>query len=223
MRSVKAALQNAGLDSSNAEILLSLDRPDDITREVAQTPLFADVLTQEVDFGDPARSRNACIQRAQGEWIALLDGDDVWGSSWLERGLAFGEGKPDAVLHAQIIVTFPEVNVWQSPDMQDPAFRPSRLLVDNCWTSLALARTDLFRRFPYVPVEDATHFGFEDWAWNCETVSQGVQHRIVPQTAHFVRKKSQSRNSLSSDSGALTAPHGLTTARVRALEASKGA
>lgn len=223
MRSARTALENAGLDASNSEIILSLDRPDAITREVTQMPLFDGVTVNEVDFGDPARSRNACIDQAQGEWVALLDGDDVWGGSWLERGLAFGAAQNNVVLHAQVIITFPEMNVWQSPSMADPSFRISRLLVDNCWTSLALGRTDLFRRFPYVPVEDATHFGYEDWAWNCETVAHGVRHLIVPRTAHFVRKKSQSRNSLSSDAGALTAPHGLTTARVRELEQRKGA
>ncbi len=222
IRSVRNALACAGLDGSDSEILLSLDRPDEVTREVSQGPLFEGVLTEEVDFGDPARSRNACIERARGEWVGLLDGDDVWGRQWLRRGLEFGSDQQSAVLHAQVIVTFPELHVWQSPDMKDPAFSHSRLLVDNCWTSLALARTELFRRFPYVALEDASSFGYEDWTWNCDTVAAGVHHRIVPQTVHFVRKKPHSRNSVSSDSGALTAPHDLTTARVRELDAASG-
>lgn len=223
MRSVRQALGTAGLDESNSEIILSLDRPDGLTREVAQQPLFDGVQVQEVDFGDPARSRNACIERAHGEWIALLDGDDVWGSHWLQRGLAHGQRLEDTILHAQIIVTFPDLHVWQSPDMHDPAFAYSRLLVDNCWTSLALARTGVFRRFPYVPLDDATSWGYEDWTWNCDTVAAGISHRIVPKTAHFVRKKRQSRNTVSADSGALTAPHRLSASRVLELQAAKGA
>jgi len=32
---------------------------------------------------------------------------------------------------------------------------------------------------------------YEDWLWNCDTVSAGYIHRIVHNTVHFIRYKSK--------------------------------
>ena len=115
-------------------------------------------------------------------------------------------------------VTFPDyLYCWQSPDMDDPEFRVSRLLIENCWTSLAFAPTELFRRFPYPETQDHRQFGYEDWAWNGNTIAAGIRHHIVPRTVHFIRKRRTSLSISSRDAGALTIPHALSTGRVGAL------
>jgi len=45
-------------------------------------------LIQQANAGT-AKARNAAMKRAEGRYIALLDGDDVWEPAFLERQLAF--------------------------------------------------------------------------------------------------------------------------------------
>ena len=48
---------------------------------------------------------------------------------------------------------------------------------------------EIYGRFPYRPNRLDQGFGFEDWAWNCETIAAGLKHRAVPETTHFIRSK----------------------------------
>ena len=69
LRSVQQALETAGLDDSQAEVLLVLDRPDDLTSEVAERGRFSGLRNITVDFGDLGSSRNAGIaKRAVSIW-----------------------------------------------------------------------------------------------------------------------------------------------------------
>lgn len=219
VRSARTAFAAAGLDDDNSEILLMVDRPDAVTLAVAEREASRGVEVVEVDFGDPGLSRNAAIERARGHYVALLDGDDLWGRHWIARALAFASDRPDSVFHAQLVVTFPDAfQLWQSPDMTMPDFDVAQLLFDNCWTSIALARTKIFRAIPYRGSHDHSQLGFEDWSWNCDTIAAGYLHRIVPRTVHFIRKREDSQSSSSSRAKALAIPHNLTVTRVRELK-----
>ncbi len=221
LRSAEEAIRAAGLDAESSEVLLVLDRPDEITLEVARYSQLPGLTLVEVDFGDLGASRSAGIERASGTHIALLDGDDIWGSKWLRRSIEFTQAHPGSILHPQLIVTFPEnVNGWQSPDMLTSAFHLTELLIENCWTSLAFAPATIFQQFPYRTTEDASKFGYEDWAWNCDTIAAGVTHSIVPKTVHFIRKRATSLSMKSWNGRALTIPHTLTPQRV--IELSGG-
>lgn len=222
LRSVKIALDTAGLRGARSEVILILDRPDQDTIAVAEAQQFEEMTIFAVDFGDLGSSRNAGISKARGDYVALLDGDDVWGPQWIRRGLEFAEEHPGSVLHPQMAVTFPNhLYCWQSPDMASGDFQLARLLIENCWTSLAMAPTDIFRRFPYKSTDDHRRFGYEDWAWNGDTIAAGIRHRIVPQTVHFIRKRETSLSMASSNARALTISHALSAERVRQLTVSE--
>jgi hypothetical protein len=75
-------------------------------------------------FGAPVRvlrrahagigaSRNVGIAEAQGEFVALLDADDVWEPSKLARQLALFEAEPD------LDIVFGGVEQFVSPELQD--------------------------------------------------------------------------------------------------------
>lgn len=224
IRSVHEALVVAELEPpKDAEILLVMDRPDDITVDVANLLDVPGLRRIVVDHGDLGSSRNAGIVEARGQYLALLDADDVWGSHWIRRGLADPRIDDTAIMHPQMAVTFPDrINCWQSPDMADPAFHVTRLLIENCWTSLALARTEVFRAFPYRTTHDHRQYGYEDWAWNGDTIAAGFSHHIVPETVHFIRKRNSSLSASSSTAGALPIPHALTAAKARAIMQEQG-
>ena len=220
LRSVRKARDVAGLSDAEMEVLLVLDRPDEVTLEVAAR--CAELITSMVvvDFGDAGLARNAGVNETKGRAIATLDADDVWGSQWLNKGLAYAsELDEPAVLHAQVAQYFDaDQTGFQSPCMSDPKFRVVSVLGSNPWTSLVIADGDTFRAVPYRPTPPDHRFAYEDWAWNCDTIAAGYPHRIVPTTVHFVRRRSGSLSRRSLGQRALPIPHNLTLERALEID-----
>lgn len=72
------------------EALIVDDCSSDATRATVQRWVDADPrfrLIAQRQNGGPARARNAGFDAARGEWIALLDADDLWQDDRLERFL----------------------------------------------------------------------------------------------------------------------------------------
>jgi glycosyltransferase involved in cell wall biosynthesis len=96
-----AAHSVLGQTCRELELLIINDGSTDRTGEVASRVQQADpervrILTTR--NAGPAAARNAALAAARGEFIALLDGDDVWEPRFLERQLAIFEARPDVDL-----------------------------------------------------------------------------------------------------------------------------
>jgi glycosyltransferase involved in cell wall biosynthesis len=71
----------------------STDGTGDLVEEIRQRdPLRVRVLT--VPNRGPSAARNAASRLARGEFLALLDGDDIWEREFLARQMAMFEGRP---------------------------------------------------------------------------------------------------------------------------------
>lgn len=192
-KSLLSAVKAVQSFTGRGEVLIVVDDGDEAT--ICAVDSFAKThssaceirihLTMRRDLG---LARNDAVWAARGEFVAFLDGDDIWGPSWLERGVAWLRGEPGAtVAHCQTIVNFGTDRAWwQHTDSRDPAFDHSVFMVTNHWTALSMARRELYISHPYHAVGNG--YGFEDWEWNTRTLAAGVVHGVVPCTVHFVRK-----------------------------------
>lgn len=173
------------------EVIIVQDKPSPETLEYFNECKVLDFTTLRVSFADCGLSRNAGAQAATGKWIAFLDADDLWCASWLTAC------HESAVTDPRDIVWHPEANqyfatepyIFVHVDMEDPSFDLLTLMTNNYWTSLSFARRELYLSYPYPPTHLDTQLGYEDWSWNALTISQGILHKIVPATMHFLRQK----------------------------------
>ena len=170
-----------------------VDRGDAATERALRR--FEGPLRREAcDFGDPALARNFGVERAKGQFVAFLDGDDLMGESWLRRAteaLRAREGR-DVIAHPRLNYVFGRDAapiVWLHPDMERDAIDFSLLRAGNFWTSASFAPATLHRRFPFRANALAEGLGHEDWAFNLMTVEAGVTHIAPEDTVHFIRRK----------------------------------
>jgi GT2 family glycosyltransferase len=83
------------------ELIVTEDGSRDRTEEIVAA--FATAVPQPVRYTrhDPnqglSATRNAGFAHARGEWIALLDADDLWTPDHLATGLALATGETDAI------------------------------------------------------------------------------------------------------------------------------
>ncbi len=210
MPALKSLQRLVGVTRSHGltvDALAIMDRPDDVTATLVRE--FGSYLeVREVDNGDLGRSRNDATDRMPGEYLAFLDGDDLWGERWLVEAyrMALAETGQDAIYHPEMLYYFDErdfdcPSAGQSPSpacrsflfrhvsSDEPGFNRAALLLNNLWSANAFARREVFETCRYHAVDRERGFGVEDWAWNVSTLASGVVHRVVPDTVHMIRIK----------------------------------
>jgi glycosyltransferase involved in cell wall biosynthesis len=208
LRSLDRAIAYANRHGRSIEVLISLDKSDDLTEEMIRkwaenradhTQVFTN------SFGDPGMSRNQCIQNSCGQFIAILDADDMIGSNWLELSIVAATSDPrNIVWHPEANVIFGESDhIFRHVDMEDAEFDSLALLMSNYWTSLSFARREVFLQIPYPRCDFRSGVGHEDWSWNRLVIDKGYIHKIVKGTGHAIRRKPLSQVKIASAAGAL--------------------
>lgn len=218
IRSLRAATDAASDNNITCEIIAVLDRPNAATRQIFNQALamqMIDVL-MEVDFGDPGLSRNAAIARAQGDYIANLDADDLMSANWLAESYKYAEAHQDQtlVVHPKWNLYFgTSAHIYTHIDQRHAEFQVGNLLRMNYWTALMFTRRQLLLEVPYRAALPDSGFGYEDWHWNCEAIAKGALHVALPDTVHFIRLKEQgSVNKQHTNQRAVIAPTSLFSA-----------
>ena len=144
-RFLAEALDSVGAQSvAPLETLVVDDGSDDGTGDLAES-LGAVVIRHDVRRGVSA-ARNAAIARASGEFIALLDADDVWEADKLARQLTAMRAAPTAELCTAHFRYFLHPGV-AAPAAFDPATEgiPQPKTCPSTW----LIRRDVFQKYGY--------------------------------------------------------------------------
>lgn len=191
IESLKRAVAHAQGIGHSVEVVVVLDRPDSVTMDVVLENAAAGYNIHKTDFGDLGMARNFAISVATGQYIALLDADDFWCIDWLTRALSAARVRTDPVIwHPEISVYFDAArHIFCHIDMESDPFDATGLVIENYWTSLSFGNRDHYLAHPYPTIDLDAGFGFEDWAWHMETISQGVIHKVVRGTGHVIRRK----------------------------------
>jgi len=182
-----------GLD---VQLVMTLDGGDQQTEmAIMSHPALRPVdVLHRVELFDLSLCRNHAVARANGEFIAILDGDDLFSENWLAVAVeTIRQHGPSTIVHPHLMIAFGTWQAyWEQIDQTDPRFLPETLISFNHWNACAVARRDVFVRCPYVYARvGETGFGFEDWHWNCETIASGFVHRLGPRTFRLERRKAE--------------------------------
>lgn len=177
------------------EKVVFLDNADETTKTVFDDADKHGCVVHEVSYSDQGLVRNQAVLQAKGEYIAFLDGDDLWSENWLLKAFQFCQQNMNNVIaHPEFNWFFEgNNNLYVKVDQLSSEYDPVFLRFANYWDALCLTSKEVFNRFPYCKRRVKEGFAYEDWYWNKKTVEAGYIHRIVPNTIHFKRRRSASQ------------------------------
>ena len=144
--------------------------------------------------GNLALARNVAVEHARGCFVGFLDADDLWSENWLVEAFKLCRRDDSTAAHSEFNVFFGKSSgtIVCHVDSKSARFDPDVLRVANYWDSLVFTSRETLREHPYAPIDFVEGYGYEDWHWNCITFAAGVDHRPVPGTIHFKRRRERS-------------------------------
>jgi glycosyltransferase involved in cell wall biosynthesis len=179
------------------ECVVVFDNTDVRTRcAFARTPLegFVEVKTIEVHNGCVGRSRNAGCAAAKGDYIFILDGDDLISYSILPKLMAdverFG---PNTILTPKLLFGFGRT-FFTVEYFDDDDIRPEDMVYRHLFNARIFAHRGLFGTISYKAIAHRSGYAFEDWHFNCQAMAHGYAFHVTQDTAWFYRQHLTSRN-----------------------------
>lgn len=210
-KSMLEACSYAEANGLEVEKIVVLDKADTYTQAVLND-LDEDIVVLETDFGDQGLVRNLAVEKANGDYIAFIDGDDLWSENWLLDAALFLKDKPESTIaHPEFNWFFQGVSsVLITIDQEDPLFSEDFLRFGNYWDAMSMTHRNTHLQHPYCLRKIKEGFAFEDWHWNCQTYESGCLHKIVDDTIHFKRRRKNSQTLEASGTKSLMPTTGLT-------------
>lgn len=148
------------------------------------------VQIEHVNFGDLGLARNFGAERADSEYVSFFDGDDLAGPTWLYQAYTTARDNPKHIVHPQYCVHFGKYeHITEIVPMTDRSFRKTHLIFANPFPPHHLSRAAVHRHVGYRKIDLTSGFGYEDWAWNRDTIQVGYIHVIAKHTMIFYRRK----------------------------------
>jgi glycosyltransferase involved in cell wall biosynthesis len=201
IESMLDAVHAAAAQGIDAEILVVADSATRDTIEAIR-PYHDRIQIEHTNVRDLSLARNFATMIATGTYIAFFDGDDLIGNTWLYKAFAVAQKNPKNIVHPNFVISFGNnTKEYIAEVIPMPVAKTSRLIFTNLFPSTHLSRRSTCLAVPYRKSDLPSGFGFEDWAWNRDTISAGYRHVIAGDTIQLWRRKRA--GSLSSESSSL--------------------
>jgi glycosyltransferase involved in cell wall biosynthesis len=144
LRSVARMLKHTWARGVATELLIICDDSDQHTRRIIERFILPDgrgehIQVVDVSYKDLAMARNFGAQRARGEFVGFLDGDDLYSENWLTAAAEYLTRAPNekTVVHPELNIYFGrEHRHFWHPAWGAPGTLPHGLLFENYWTAL---------------------------------------------------------------------------------------
>ena len=144
------------------------------------------------NFKDYGVSRNYAIINSRGEYVMVVDADDLVSKNFFVNSLEMAKKANDnVVIHSEATLYFgrdKDCVLWVKKSAQGTMRDIDILCGLNRWDSPCLAKKGTFLKCPYLPNRDG--HGDKDWWFNCESESMGIRHIVCNDTVKFSRMKS---------------------------------
>lgn len=194
LRSIAEALDALIEAGHTCEVIVTLDRPTELTRREAirwrdDVETAFEIRTLEVDHGESGASRNSAVSEARGAFLSFVDGDDLVSRDFFVVALdAAASRSQPTIVHPETVISFGARSLlWIVRSTDDPTLGYRNLLSANQWPSCSLAPLEVYERYPYPVLQPGSGFGPEDYAWNIATSTAGIGHVTAPGTVFFYR------------------------------------
>lgn len=207
--SCNLAVKNIEDKGIPVEKILVMDNPSKSTRKVVkQHAKDMNYLVTEYSFGDQGEVRNSIVKKAKGQYVAFLDGDDLWSENWLIEAHSLALNAPkDCVIYPEFNWFFEgSNNILCQIDDGDPTFDHEALRAVNLWDALCFCPKDVYLRFPFARRNIDEGFAYEDWNWNRRLFEAGVQQKIARDTIIFKRRRAGSQGAHAAKRSVVAAP-----------------
>ena len=190
--SLRDAVVEAREAGISTELVVTLDRADEVTREALRgfdPAAFDGFQVLEVDNGSLGLSRNDGINAARGRYVATCDGDDLISSNTIAAMFRLAEEVgPGHLIFPQYLYAFGErYHCWKYFPLE--TVTPLAFIDVHPYTSRAFAARSLFRSIPYQDARTSSGFAYEDWHFNSECVAHGHRIIVADDTILFYRQR----------------------------------
>jgi teichuronic acid biosynthesis glycosyltransferase TuaG len=101
----------------------------------------------QVNSGGPSSPRNHGIRKAQGQYIAFCDDDDLWLSTKVEQQVKILEDMPENGLCYTKMIRFDDCNEWSLPHEEASANFNSLLYINTVPISSIIIRKELLDKY----------------------------------------------------------------------------
>lgn len=149
----------------------------------------------QTKYGDPGLVRNFIIHKTDGDFLALIDADDMVTPNWLVNAVErIRREEGEVLIHPEIEVRFNESGVLKvdvrRDSMKDQWLNRLSLFADNRWCSVVVGKRKTFLKYRY---SISGHgWGYEDYYFNCTTTNGGVRHLVAHDVTAFLLQKKKS-------------------------------
>lgn len=195
LRSIKACSNKLKDKGVTSEINLIADNPTAETLEFLNSgnSILDGVKLYTVEFGNVSDARNYIIDKSNGTYVALIDGDDLVSDNYLVQCKdVIDANENDVVVHPEVQIQFSADDInqygyWRMVDSEDTLDYRLMLVQYNQYPSTLVAKKDVLLRVKYLRPNNG--YGYEDYSYNLDMLAAGVMHKIAPRTVFFYRRR----------------------------------